>query len=133
MIVDYVDNVCKAKHLHCSPFPIHFKRATKSIPAFMDSGARTFVSSTDRKVFHILGMLNAFYSSKKEGKHVHILQLPSTSIVPFHRKQSANVSEEEDHVKMIWFGAGDRWTPLSKSASSIDSYNHGVLGDLGYL
>jgi hypothetical protein len=85
MIANFVDNVCKAKHLCCSPILINFKRATKSIPAFMDSAAHTFVSSTDRKVIHILGMLNAFYSSKKEGKQVHIIhQLMSTSIVPFH-------------------------------------------------
>ncbi len=86
MIADFVDNVCKVKHLSCSLFPINFKCATKSIPAFTDSGACTFVRSTNRKVIHILGMMNAFYSSKKEGKHVHIIQLPSTSIVPFHQE-----------------------------------------------
>jgi hypothetical protein len=60
MIADFVDTVCEAKYLCCPPFPINFKRATKSIPAFTDTGARTFVNVNNRKVIHILGLLNAF-------------------------------------------------------------------------
>jgi hypothetical protein len=67
MITDFVDNVCKAKHLYCPPFPIDFKRAMKSIPAITDTGVRTFVNASDRKVIHILGLLIAFYASRKEG------------------------------------------------------------------
>ncbi len=33
MIVDTVDNVIKAKHLVCEPFPIEFFRSTKYVPA----------------------------------------------------------------------------------------------------
>jgi len=32
MIIDFIDNVCDAKHLICEPFPIDYHRATKSIP-----------------------------------------------------------------------------------------------------
>ena len=39
MIGDFVDNVCQAKHLLCDPFPIDFKRATKSIPVFTATSA----------------------------------------------------------------------------------------------
>jgi hypothetical protein len=39
MIVDFIDNVCQAKHLLCDPFPIDFRRATKSIPALGDRDA----------------------------------------------------------------------------------------------
>ncbi len=39
MIIDTVDNVVKAKHLVCEPFPIEFCRATKYVPAISDDGA----------------------------------------------------------------------------------------------
>jgi hypothetical protein len=34
LICGFIDNVCQAKHLLCDPFPIDFKRASKSIPVF---------------------------------------------------------------------------------------------------
>jgi hypothetical protein len=108
MIADFVDYVCKAKHLCCAPFPINFKRATKSIPAFTDSGACTFVNANNRKVIHILGLLNTFYSSRQEGRNVHIIQLPSTAIVPFEQKKAANTLEDDSQVKTVWFGVSDR-------------------------
>jgi hypothetical protein len=133
MIADFLDNVCKAKHLCYPPFLINFKRATKSIPAFTDTGARTFVHANDRKVIHILGLLNAFYANGKEGRNVHIVQLSSTAIVPLDRKRAANNSEDDSPIKTIRFGVGDRWTPPSNSASVVDDYSRRVLGDLGYL
>ena len=46
MIGDFVDNVCQAKHLLCEPFPIDFKRATKSIPVFTAASAPCNVQDT---------------------------------------------------------------------------------------
>jgi hypothetical protein len=131
MIAGFVDNVCKAKHLCYLPFPIDFKCSTKLIPAFSDSGACTFASATGRRVIHILGMLNSFFSCKEEGHNVHIVKPSSTDIVPFQSKRPTNNSEDDNHTKIIWFG--NQWTPPSTSASAIDDYNRRVLGDLGYL
>ena len=39
MIGNFVDNVCQAKHLLCDPFPIDFRRATKSIAVFGNPNA----------------------------------------------------------------------------------------------
>jgi hypothetical protein len=39
MIIDFIDNVCDAKHLICEPFPIDIRRATKSIPVIGDRDA----------------------------------------------------------------------------------------------
>jgi hypothetical protein len=41
MVADFVDNVCEAKNSLCEPFPIDFRRATKSIPVFQSSPDRT--------------------------------------------------------------------------------------------
>ncbi len=133
MIADIVDNICEAKHLCCPPFPINFKHAPKSIPAFMDTGACTFVHANNRKVTHILGLLNAFYANRREGWNVHIVQSPSTAIVLLDRKRAADNLEDDSPIKTIRFGIGDQWTPPSKSASVVDDYSCGVLGDLGYL
>ncbi len=133
MIADFVDNVCEAKHLCCPPFPINFKCATKSIPAFTDTRACTFVNANDRKVIHILVLLNAFYASRKEGRNVHIVQSSSTTIVLLDWKRAANTSEDDSPIKTIQFGVGDQWTLPSKSTSIVDDYSHGVLGDMGYL
>ena len=60
MIGDFVDNVCQAKHLLCKPFPIDFKRASKSIPVFSAAPAPcnvgniqdvTYVLASLRKLF----------------------------------------------------------------------------------
>jgi len=39
MIIDFIDNICDAKHLICDPFPIDFCRAMKSIPVIGDHDA----------------------------------------------------------------------------------------------
>ena len=63
MIADFVDNVCQAKHLLCDPFPIDFRRATKSIPA---DGRRNSAShyAEFQEVHQALGMLHVYFARK---------------------------------------------------------------------
>ena len=63
MIADFVHNVCQAKHLLCDPFPINFRRATKSIPAV--GGCDSASHFAKFQEFHqALGMLRAYFSRK---------------------------------------------------------------------
>jgi hypothetical protein len=112
LICDFVDNVCQAKHLLCDPFPIDFKRASKSIPVFSVTGAPCNVNNPSDTI-RILDSLRTIFpcNSGKEKGPIH----PSRSKIRF----------------------GDRWVPPVSSDSSASSgandYHHQVLGDLGYL
>ncbi len=67
MMTDVVDNVCQAKHLLTNPFPIDFRRATKSIPTIWGHGS-TSHSSAHREVHQALDLLNAYFALKDEGR-----------------------------------------------------------------
>ncbi len=55
MVADFVNNVCEAKNLLCEPFPIDFKRATKSIPVFQSSLDRTAcIGCEATSILHVL-------------------------------------------------------------------------------
>ena len=60
MIGDFVDNVCQAKHLLCNPFPIDFKRTTKSIPVFTAAPAPCNVRNTWDHL-HVLAALGKLF------------------------------------------------------------------------
>jgi hypothetical protein len=61
MVGDFVDNVCQAKHLLCNPFPIDFKRATKSIPVFTDPNAPCNAADS-QDTLHVLASLWKLFS-----------------------------------------------------------------------
>jgi len=60
MIGDFVDNVCQAKHLLCEPFPIDFKRASKSIPVFLAAHAPGNVHDI-QDAHHVLATLRNLF------------------------------------------------------------------------
>jgi len=70
MVAYFVDNVCEAKHLLSEPFPIDFKRATKSVPVFQSDN---HASSIPLSTFHILGMLKSFYDKGRNGTLPHLI------------------------------------------------------------
>lgn len=117
MIADFVDNVCQAKHLLCDPFPIDFRRATKSIPAV--EGRETAARSADFiEVHRALGSLRAYYALAADRSSL-------TPAVPRGR----TVSFGTDTTRPSPFGS--RWVP--PSADSTNDYPSQVLGDRGYL
>ena len=133
MIADFVDSVCEAKNLCCSPFPIDFKRATKSIPAFTDSGARTFHSRHENEVLQVLDVLNEFYAERAASLTTsHVTSPPSSAIIPVTPKRM-QLEQGGTRPKTIKFGMGTRWKPPSSIASELNDYARGVLEDLEYL
>ena len=61
MIADFVNNVCQAKHLLCNPFPIDFRRASKSIPAI--PGHKSAAHSANfHEVHQALGSIRAYFA-----------------------------------------------------------------------
>jgi hypothetical protein len=118
MIADFVDNVCEAKNLLCNPFPIYFKRATKSIPVFADSAAVSQSHGTqERSVLQVLGMLRSLYGHKPVNQDP-----PSFTSFP---------TGDAPHGKDVGFI--DRWVPPATLAATSSNYHNQVLGDLGYL
>jgi hypothetical protein len=115
MIGNFVDNVCQAKHLLCNPFPINFRRATKSIPVFTDATAPCNVADS-QDTLHILASLKKFFP-------------PKSNIIISTDKDAISAQAKTQF--------SDRWVPLASSDSSASSdandYQHQVLGDLGYL
>ena len=115
MIGDFVDNVCQAKHLMCEPFPIDFKRASKSIPVFTAAPAPCNVEHT-RDVPHVLAALRKLFPRSNDSS-------------------SADVSVTTQ--KKTRFSLTNPWIPPVSSDSSVSTdandYQHQVLGDLGYL
>ena len=113
-IGDFVDNVCQAKHLLCEPFPIDFKRASKSIPVFSATQASSNVNH-DRDTTHVLATLRKLFPHPAD----------TSSADPPVKSQKTR------------FALTNRWTPpvSSDSSASTDAndYQHQVLGDLGYL
>jgi hypothetical protein len=105
MIGDFLDNVCQAKHLLCNPFPIDFKRTTKSIPIFGDPNAPCN-TATSPDTLRTLTSLRELIVQKA---------LSTRAKIPFH----------ERWVPPIYLD--------SSASSDANDYQHQVLGDLGYL
>jgi hypothetical protein len=114
MIGNFVDNVCQAKHLLCEPFPIDFKRASKSIPVFSAAHAPGNIHDI-QDAHHVLATLWNLFPRPNDTSSVGHL----------------NTSQKTR------FALTDRWIPpvSSDSSASTDAndYHHQVLGDLGYL
>jgi hypothetical protein len=115
MIGDFVDNVCQAKHLLCEPFPINFKRASRSIPVFAAANAPPCNVGDTWDATHIFAALwNLFPRPNDTSSMGHLITGQKTR-----------------------FALTDRWIPpvSSDSSASTDAndYHHQVLGDLGYL
>ena len=114
MIGDFVNNVCQAKHLLCEPFPINFKRASKSIPVFTAAHAPCNVGDI-QDATHVLAALRKLFPRPND-------------------TSSAGVSITSQKTR---FALTNRWIPpvSSDSSASTDAndYHHQVLGDLGYL
>ena len=123
MIADFVDSVCEAKNLCCSPFPIDFKRATKSIPAFTDSGARTFTSRHENEVIQVLDVLNEFYAGRAASLTTSHVTSPPSAIIPLSPKRMQ--LDQGGTPKTIKFGMGTRWSPPSSLASELNDYARG--------
>ena len=66
LICDFVDNVCQAKHLLCDPFPIDFKRALKSIPVFLVTGAPSNVNDSS-DTLRVLASLRTIFPRHSDG------------------------------------------------------------------
>ncbi len=121
MIANFMDNVCEAKHLICDPFPIDFRRTTKSIPVCGDRDAVSHYIKF-QEVFKALGSIKTYLA--------HSLgYLPLGPLVP----PSTPTAIPDVHPKHVAFGFRHHWEPPSKSADDTDDCHHQVLGDLGYL
>jgi hypothetical protein len=119
MIVDFIDNICQAKHLLCNPFPIDFRRATKSIPVLGDcDAARNSVDFSE--VDHFLGMLRR-----------HFACMAGTLTADQSGPASQPLVISGTLPKHVTFRV--RWVAPPKLANDTNDYQHQVLGDLGYL
>jgi hypothetical protein len=124
MIVDFIDNVCDAKHLICDPFPIDFCRATKSIPVVGVHDAAPH-SVEIQEVLRALASIKALISAQASGATLSGYPAAGTprAITPSLGAPARNVT----------FDINNRWVPPSKSAGDTNDYVHHVLGDMGYL
>ena len=118
MIIDFIDNVCDAKHLICDPFPIDFRRATKAIPV---SGARDAGSHSVefQEVLCALESIKAFFA----------VNAPGTRPISTHAVVPPSIGAPNS----VTFDLNRRWVPPLKSADDKNDYVHHVLGDMGYL
>jgi hypothetical protein len=123
MVANFVDNICEVKNLLCEPFPIDFRRATKSIPVFQSSPDCTAcIGSEGTSILHVLGLLRSYYDQScdrqspegTENSRKHVAEpLPGTLI------------------KAVRFN--DCWVPPGLPVDDHSDYEHQVLGHLGYL
>jgi hypothetical protein len=125
MIADFVDNVCQAKHLLCDPFPIDFRRATKSTPVIEGRNSACTHSAEFNEVHQALGLPNAYFARKVDGRPLHI-------IVPQGLEQGPQ-TKSPNEVSFRPNSFGIRWVPPTKSAPNRDDHLHQVLGDLGHM
>ncbi len=123
MIVDFIDNVCDAKHLICNPFPIDFRQATKSIPVVGDRNAGSH-SVEFQEVLRALESIKAYFSA-----HASSVALGSCHAASTFREITPLIGAPTN----VTFNLTRRWVPPSKSASDTNNYVHHVLGDMGYL
>jgi hypothetical protein len=65
MIVDFIDNICEAKHLVCDPFPIDFRCARKSIPVSGVHDATSY-SVEFQEVLQALSSIKAFLARQRD-------------------------------------------------------------------
>ncbi len=120
MIVDFIDNVRQAKHLLCDPFPIDFRRATKSIPVLGDRDAAGHGVDFS-EVDHVLGKLRG-----------HFARAAGTpTFDPSGTASQTSVISGGTPPKHVNFKT--RWVAPPKLANNTNDYQHQVLGDLGYL
>ena len=101
MIADFVNNVCEAKNLLCDPFPIGFKRATKTIPVFQESKAASKLHDKEvQHTLHVLSMLKSFYERKDaDGKWLHIIKpSPEGAKNPHKRQAPPSGGQPSDRV-----------------------------------
>jgi hypothetical protein len=118
MIINFIDNVCNAKHLICNPFPIDFRRATKSIPVIGDRDAGSH-SVEFQEVLRALGSIKVYFAANASGAtptDTHAIIPPSIGA-----------------PNSVTFDINRRWVPPLKSADDRNDYVHHVLGDMGYL
>ena len=127
MVADFMNNVCEAKNLLCEPFPIDFKRATKSVPVFQSNSQ---ASDIPLPTFHILGMLKSFFNDGKRDCLPHLIQ-PGPGGSLNSRKRPAEPIRGKPNASVVSFH--DRWIPPGHPADDSSDYAHQVLGDLGYL
>jgi hypothetical protein len=121
IIADFIDNVFEAKHLICDPFPINFRRATKSVPVYGDPNVASH-SIEFQEVLHALGSIKAYLAPSAGTSPLGIFEPPgSPTAIPVV------------HPKRVAFGFGHHWVPPSKPADDTNDYVHNVLGDMGYL
>ena len=105
LICDFVDNICQAKHLLCDSFPINFKRASKSIPVFLVTGAPCNVNDPS-DTLRVLASLRTIFprNSDKEKGAIN----PSRSKIQFgdthHEKRSCCTGEGRA------YSSDARWT-----------------------
>ncbi len=123
MIVDFIDNICDAKHLICNPFPIDFCCATKSIPVVGDRDAGSH-SVKFHEVLCALGSIKAYFAANASGI------TPSGNPATSHTRV---ITPSIGAPANVPFNLNRRWVPPSKSVNDTNNYVHHVLGDMGYL
>jgi len=118
MIIDFIDNVCDAKHLICEPFPIDFRRATKSIPVIGDRDTGSH-SVEFQEVLRALGSIKVYFAANASG----------TTPIGTHAVIPPSIGAPNS----VTFDLNRRWVPQLKSTDDRNDYVHHVLGDMVYL
>ena len=87
MILDFNENVIQAKNLDCPPFPIDFRHATKTIPAFKDNKDPKTHYIEFKDVQQILQKTDAHIS----GVCKHLQLVPASTVNPSFATAPARV------------------------------------------
>ncbi len=146
IIINFINKIVEAKHLDCPPFPIHFHRATKTIPA-NDACPTNYVEFKDAQ--QVLEKTNAYIAGVCECFAL------AASISSVHFSESTKSSEED------WYYPGDNatrilgtkchrrhvldstvasnqsiathWIPPVLAHNMDKDYHDQILGNAGYL
>jgi hypothetical protein len=129
IIANFVGNVCKAKYLWLQSVPHQLQARNKVYPCFSGQQRLHVYQCIQQKSNpHPWYAQCLLFLQGRRASHSYHDPAP---IQISACKLSANSQGDKDNSKIIRFG--NQQISLSKSAITINDYNSGVLGDLGYL
>ena len=142
MILDFNDNVVQAKNLDCPPFPIDFRRATKTIPAIKDDKDPKTHYIEFKDVQQILQKTDAYIAGVCEriqsvpASTVHPSSATAPARVRFDANNRSSVSDSDTVTtsnSSTNRSIEHRWVPPPSAHDTTTEYHDQVLGEAGYL
>jgi hypothetical protein len=135
MIINTVDNVVKAKHLVCKPFPIEFCYATKYVPDISDDRAaicyikfeevQFIIQKTNEYIATVCASNKMPPSAKLAAKRIRITEL--------HKPVGATSDSDSMTTVSTNSSMTGCWHPPPSANDTAHEYHNQILGENGYL